>query len=141
MSDKLMDFDEAVERFDPVLGLEVHVELGTATKMFDAAPNQFGATPNSLTTPTSVGLPGALPVVNAKGVEYAIRIGLALNCSIAESCRFARKNYFYPDLAKDFQTSQFDEPIAYDGYLDVELEDGEIFRVPIERAHMVVVKV
>jgi len=131
-----MDFDEAVERFDPVLGLEVHVELGTATKMFDAAPNQFGATPNSLTTPTSVGLPGALPVVNAKGVEYAIRIGLALNCSIAESCRFARKNYFYPDLAKDFQTSQFDEPIAYDGYLDVELEDGEIFRVPIERAHM-----
>ena len=136
MSDKLMDFDEAVERFDPVLGLEVHVELGTATKMFDAAPNQFGATPNSLTTPTSVGLPGALPVVNAKGVEYAIRIGLALNCSIAESCRFARKNYFYPDLAKDFQTSQFDEPIAYDGYLDVELEDGEIFRVPIERAHM-----
>ena len=102
MSDKLMDFDEAVERFDPVLGLEVHVELGTATKMFDAAPNQLGATPNSLTTPTSVGLPGALPVVNAKGVEYAIRIGLALNCSIAESCRFARKNYFYPDLAKDF---------------------------------------
>lgn len=83
-----------------------------------------------------MGLPGALPVVNAKGVEYAIRIGLALNCSIAESCRFARKNYFYPDLAKDFQTSQFDEPIAYDGYLDVELEDGEIFRVPIERAHM-----
>ena len=130
MSDKLMDFDEAVERFDPGLGLEVHVELGTATKMFDAAPNQFGATPNSLTTPTSVGLPGALPVVNAKGVEYAIRIGLALNCSIAESCRFARKNYFYPDLAKDFQTSQFDEPIAYDGYLDVELEDGEIFRAP-----------
>ncbi|WP_067778408.1 Asp-tRNA(Asn)/Glu-tRNA(Gln) amidotransferase subunit GatB [Actinomyces vulturis] len=136
MSVPVMDYDEAVAKFDPVLGLEVHVELGTATKMFDAAPNVFGAAPNSMTTPTSVGLPGAMPVVNRKGVEYAIRIGLALNCSIAESCRFARKNYFYPDLAKDFQTSQFDEPIAYDGYLDVELDDGEIFRVPIERAHM-----
>ena len=136
MSDQIMNYDEAIAKFDPVLGLEVHVELGTATKMFDAAPNVFGAAPNSMVTPTSVGLPGAMPVANAKGVEYAIRIGLALNCSIAESCRFARKNYFYPDLAKDFQTSQFDEPIAYDGYLDVELEDGEIFRVPIERAHM-----
>ena len=106
MSDTLMDYDEAVRRYDPVLGLEVHVELGTATKMFDAAPNVFGAQPNTMVTPTSVGLPGALPVVNARGVEYAIRIGLALGCEIAESCRFARKNYFYPDLAKDFQTSQ-----------------------------------
>ena len=105
MSDTLMDYDEAVRRYDPVLGLEVHVELGTATKMFDAAPNVFGAQPNTMVTPTSVGLPGALPVVNARGVEYAIRIGLALGCEIAESCRFARKNYFYPDLAKDFQTS------------------------------------
>ena len=136
MSDTLMDFDEAVRRYDPVLGLEVHVELGTVTKMFDAAPNVFGAQPNTMVTPTSVGLPGALPVVNARGVEYAIRIGLALGCEIAESCRFARKNYFYPDLAKDFQTSQSDEPIAYDGALEIELEDGAFFTIPIERAHM-----
>ena len=136
MSDTLMDFDEAVRRYDPVLGLEVHVELGTATKMFDAAPNVFGAQPNTMVTPTSVGLPGALPVVNARGVEYAIRIGLALGCEIAESCRFARKNYFYPDLSKDFQTSQSDEPIAFDGALEIELEDGSFFTIPIERAHM-----
>ena len=136
MSDTLMDFDEAVRRYDPVLGLEVHVELSTATKMFDAAPNVFGAQPNTMVTPTSVGLPGALPVVNARGVEYAIRIGLALGCEIAESCRFARKNYFYPDLAKDFQTSQSDEPIAYDGALEIEMEDGSFFTIPIERAHM-----
>ncbi|ARD41390.1 Asp-tRNA(Asn)/Glu-tRNA(Gln) amidotransferase subunit GatB [Actinomyces gaoshouyii] len=136
MSDTLMDYDEAVRRYDPVIGLEVHVELGTATKMFDAAPNAFGGVPNSRVTPTSVGLPGALPVVNKRGVEYAIRIGLALGCQIAESCRFARKNYFYPDLAKDFQTSQSDEPIAFDGALEVELGDGALFTVPIERAHM-----
>ena len=136
MSQTLMDYDEAVRRYDPVLGLEVHVELGTATKMFDAAPNVFGAQPNTMVTPTSVGLPGALPVVNARGVEYAIRIGLALGCEIAESCRFARKNYFYPDLAKDFQTSQSDEPIAYDGALEIEMEDGSFFTIPIERAHM-----
>jgi len=136
MADELMDYDEAVRRYDPVVGLEVHVELGTATKMFDAAPNAFGGEPNSRVTPTSVGLPGSLPVVNAKGVEYAIRIGLALGCQIARSCRFARKNYFYPDLAKDFQTSQSDEPIAFDGAVEVELEDGSLFTVPIERAHM-----
>ena len=136
LTDALMDYDEAVRRYDPVLGLEVHVELGTATKMFDAAPNVFGARPNTMVTPTSVGLPGALPVVNGKGVEYAIRIGLALGCQIAETCRFARKNYFYPDLSKDFQTSQSDEPIAFDGAVEIELEDGSFFTVPIERAHM-----
>ena len=136
MADELMDYDEAVRRYDPVVGLEVHVELSTATKMFDAAPNAFGGEPNSRVTPTSVGLPGSLPVVNARGVEYAIRIGLALGCEIARSCRFARKNYFYPDLAKDFQTSQSDEPIAFDGAVEVELEDGSLFTVPIERAHM-----
>ncbi len=136
MAGELMDYDEAVRRYDPVVGLEVHVELSTATKMFDAAPNAFGGEPNSRVTPTSVGLPGSLPVVNARGVEYAIRIGLALGCEIARSCRFARKNYFYPDLAKDFQTSQSDEPIAFDGAVEVELEDGSFFTVPIERAHM-----
>ncbi|OHR19002.1 Asp-tRNA(Asn)/Glu-tRNA(Gln) amidotransferase subunit GatB [Actinomyces sp. HMSC035G02] len=133
---ELMDYDEAARRFDPVLGIEVHVELGTKTKMFDAAPNAFGGDPNTFVTPVSLGLPGSLPVVNHKAVEYAIKIGLALNCVIAEYCRFARKNYFYPDLTKAFQTSQSDEPIAHDGYVDVELEDGTMFRVQIERAHM-----
>lgn len=132
----LVDYDEAVARFDPVIGIEVHVELGTKTKMFCAAEVEFGGAPNTQTTPVSLGLPGALPVVNGKAVESAIKIGLALNCSIAESCRFARKNYFYPDVPKNFQTSQYDEPIAFDGYLDVELDDGSIFRVEIERAHM-----
>lgn len=133
---ELMKYSQAVKEYDPVLGLEVHVELGTATKMFDHAPNTSLGEPNTRVTPVSVGLPGSLPVVNEKAVEYAIKIGLALNCKIAEFCRFARKNYFYPDLAKAYQISQFDEPIAYDGYVDVELEDGEIFRVEIERAHM-----
>jgi len=132
----LVDYDEAVRRYDPVIGIEVHVELGTATKMFCPAPAVFGEEPNTSVSPVSLGLPGALPVVNGTAVEYAIRIGLALNCQIAESCRFARKNYFYPDVPKNFQTSQYDEPIAFDGYLDVELDDGEIFRVQIERAHM-----
>lgn len=132
----LMDYEDVVANFDPVLGIEVHVELGTATKMFDAAPNAFGGEPNTYVTPVSLGLPGSLPVVNKRAVEYAIKIGLALNCSIAEYSRFARKNYFYPDLTKAFQTSQYDEPIAYDGWVDVELEDGTLFRVEIERAHM-----
>ncbi|MDO4258503.1 MAG: Asp-tRNA(Asn)/Glu-tRNA(Gln) amidotransferase subunit GatB [Actinomycetaceae bacterium] len=133
---ELMDYEKAVASYDPVLGIEVHVELGTATKMFDSAPNAFGGDPNTYITPVSVGLPGALPVLNGRAVEYAIKIGLALNCDIAESCRFARKSYFYPDLPKAFQTSQYDEPIAANGWLDVELEDGTLFRVEIERAHM-----
>ncbi|MBO3084857.1 Asp-tRNA(Asn)/Glu-tRNA(Gln) amidotransferase subunit GatB [Cellulomonas sp. zg-ZUI188] len=132
----LVDYDDAVARYDTVIGIEVHVELGTATKMFDGAPAGFGEEPNTSITPVSLGLPGALPVVNGLAVEYAIRIGLALNCSIAQTCRFARKNYFYPDVPKNFQTSQYDEPIAYEGWVDVELDDGSIFRVEIERAHM-----
>lgn len=135
MSD-LMKYEDAVAEFDPVLGLEVHVELGTETKMFDSAPNSSLGEPNTRVTPVSVGLPGSLPVANKRAVEYAIKIGLALNCEIAPFCRFARKNYFYPDLAKAYQISQFDEPIAHDGYVDVELDDGEVFRVNIERAHM-----
>ena len=132
----LVDYDDAVARYDPVIGIEVHVELGTASKMFDGAPTVFGAPPNTQVTPVSLGLPGSLPVVNQTAVESAILIGLALNCQIAEVCRFARKNYFYPDNPKNYQISQYDEPIAYDGWLDVELEDGTVLRVEIERAHM-----
>ncbi|MBB3052375.1 aspartyl-tRNA(Asn)/glutamyl-tRNA(Gln) amidotransferase subunit B [Prauserella isguenensis] len=133
---ELMDYAEVVERYDPVLGLEVHVELSTNTKMFCGCPNSFGGDPNTHVCPVCLGLPGALPVVNGTAVESAIRIGLALNCDIAEWCRFARKNYFYPDMPKNFQTSQYDEPIAFDGYIDVVLDDGEVVRVDIERAHM-----
>ncbi|NUT99779.1 MAG: Asp-tRNA(Asn)/Glu-tRNA(Gln) amidotransferase subunit GatB [Saccharothrix sp.] len=134
--DELMDYAEVIERFDPVLGLEVHVELHTNTKMFCGCANLFGGEPNTHVCPTCLGLPGSLPVVNGKAVESAIRIGLALNCEIAEWCRFARKNYFYPDMPKNFQTSQYDEPIAFNGWLDVTLDDGEVVRVEIERAHM-----
>ncbi|PKW19686.1 Asp-tRNA(Asn)/Glu-tRNA(Gln) amidotransferase subunit GatB [Saccharopolyspora spinosa] len=133
---EIMDYDEVLARFDPVLGLEVHVELSTRTKMFCGCANAFGAEPNTQICPVCLGLPGSLPVVNGKAVEAAVRIGLALNCQVAEWCRFARKNYFYPDMPKNFQTSQYDEPIVHDGYLDVVLDDGEIFRVDIERAHM-----
>ena len=135
-AEETMDFAEAIERFDPVLGFEVHVELNTATKIFSSAPNAFGDEPNTNVTPLDLGLPGTLPVLNREVVEYAIRLGLALDARIAPSCRFARKNYFYPDTPKNFQTSQYDEPIVYDGHLDVELEDGEVFRVEIERAHL-----
>lgn len=135
MTETLLTFDEALELFDPAMGLEVHVELNTASKMFCGCPTEFGAEPNTQVCPTCLGLPGAMPVVNGKAVESAIRIGLALNCEIAEWCRFARKNYFYPDMPKNFQTSQYDEPIAFDGFMDVEV-GGETFRVEIERAHM-----
>lgn len=131
-----MDYDEVIARFDPVLGMEVHVELGTATKMFCGCPTEFGAEPNTQVCPVCLGLPGALPVVNAAAVESAIRIGLALNCSITPWGRFARKNYFYPDQPKNYQISQYDEPIATEGYLDVVLDDGSTWRVDIERAHM-----
>ncbi|MGC4932898.1 Asp-tRNA(Asn)/Glu-tRNA(Gln) amidotransferase subunit GatB [Gordonia sp. DT30] len=133
---ELMDYDQVIADFDPVMGLEVHVELGTATKMFCGCPTAFGADPNIQVCPVCIGLPGSLPVVNAKAIEYAIRIGLALNCSIRPSSVFARKNYFYPDQPKNYQISQYDEPIAHDGYLDVALADGTTWRVDIERAHM-----
>jgi aspartyl-tRNA(Asn)/glutamyl-tRNA(Gln) amidotransferase subunit B len=131
----LLSFEEVLEKFDPALGLEVHVELNTNTKMFCGCPAVFGGDPNTQVCPTCLGLPGAMPVVNRVAVESAIRIGLALNCEIAEWCRFARKNYFYPDMPKNFQTSQYDEPIAFEGWMDVDV-DGETFRVEIERAHM-----
>ncbi|MET1051241.1 MAG: Asp-tRNA(Asn)/Glu-tRNA(Gln) amidotransferase subunit GatB [Mycetocola sp.] len=134
--DALMDYDKALELFEPVLGFEVHVELNTKTKMFSHAPNVFGSLVNTNVTPVCLGLPGALPVVNEQAVRYSISLGLALGCSIAPSSRFARKNYFYPDLAKNYQISQFDEPIAFDGSVDVELPNGRLVTVSIERAHM-----
>ncbi|MFK4271538.1 Asp-tRNA(Asn)/Glu-tRNA(Gln) amidotransferase subunit GatB [Streptomyces milbemycinicus] len=133
---ELVSYEDALAAYDPVMGLEVHVELGTTTKMFCGCSTALGAEANAQTCPTCLGLPGSLPVVNETGVESAIKIGLALNCEIAEWCRFARKNYFYPDMPKNFQTSQYDEPIAFNGYLDVEIDGGEVFRVEIERAHM-----
>jgi aspartyl-tRNA(Asn)/glutamyl-tRNA(Gln) amidotransferase subunit B len=143
----LVPFDEAVSRYDPVIGLETHVELGTVTKMFCGSPTQFGAEPNTHVCPVCLGLPGSLPVVNRAAIEYAIRIGLALNCSIAENCRFARKNYFYPDMPKNFQISQYDEPLAVNGWLDITLDDPQPgsgdeaggprrIRVEIERVHL-----
>ncbi|HEY0951192.1 Asp-tRNA(Asn)/Glu-tRNA(Gln) amidotransferase subunit GatB [Nocardioides sp.] len=135
MTETLVAYDDVLASYDPAMGLEVHVELNTASKMFCGCPTEFGAEPNTQVCPTCLGLPGAMPVVNGKAVESAIRIGLALNCEIAEWCRFARKNYFYPDMPKNFQTSQYDEPICFDGWMDVDV-DGETFRVEIERAHM-----
>jgi aspartyl-tRNA(Asn)/glutamyl-tRNA(Gln) amidotransferase subunit B len=136
-----MDFDKALELFEPTLGFEVHVELNTQTKMFSDAPNPAAlgnvhAEPNTYITPVDLGLPGSLPVVNEQAVKYSISLGLALGCQIAPSSRFARKNYFYPDLAKNYQISQYDEPIAFDGKVDVELADGRTFTIEIERAHM-----
>ena len=136
-----MDYDKALELFEPVLGFEVHVELNTQTKMFSDAPNPAAAgadhgEPNTMITPVDLGLPGSLPVVNEQAVKYAISLGLALGCDIAPSSRFARKNYFYPDLAKNYQISQYDEPIAFEGSVDIELASGRTVTVGIERAHM-----
>ena len=117
--------------WEMVIGLEVHAELATQTKMFSPAPNHFGAEPNTNVHPVCLGLPGTLPVVNAKAVELSIRVGLALNCTV-QKCVFARKNYFYPDMPKDYQISQYDQPLNADGWL--ELPSG--YRVGVERAHM-----
>ena len=134
-----LNYDQAIEKYEPTLGLEVHVELNTKSKMFCGCATEFGAEPNTQTCPVCLGLPGSLPVVNKRAIESTILIGLALNCSIAPFSRFARKNYFYPDMPKNFQTSQYDEPICVNGYLDVDVETdngNQTFRVEIERVHM-----
>jgi aspartyl-tRNA(Asn)/glutamyl-tRNA(Gln) amidotransferase subunit B len=145
---RLVPYAEAVSRYDPLIGLETHVELGTVTKLFCGCPTAFGGEPNTHTCPVCLGLPGSLPVPSRTAIEYTIRIGLALNCSIAEWCRFARKNYFYPDMPKNFQISQYDEPLCTDGWLEVTMEESEAaayglddsgprtFRVGIERVHL-----
>jgi aspartyl-tRNA(Asn)/glutamyl-tRNA(Gln) amidotransferase subunit B len=135
MTETLVPFAEATERYEPVIGLETHVELGTRTKMFCGCTTAFGAEPNTQVCPVCLGLPGSLPVINSKAIEYTIRIGLALNCEIASWCRFARKNYFYPDMPKNFQISQYDEPLCTDGYLDIEVA-GRTVRIGIERVHL-----
>ena len=134
-----LTYDDVVAKWEPVLGLEVHVELNTESKMFCSCATEFGAAPNTQTCPVCLALPGALPVVNEKAIESTILIGLALNCKIAPYSRFARKNYFYPDMPKNFQISQYDEPICFDGFVDVEIETEEgpkQFRIEIERVHM-----
>ncbi|MGY1841799.1 MULTISPECIES: Asp-tRNA(Asn)/Glu-tRNA(Gln) amidotransferase subunit GatB [unclassified Modestobacter] len=133
--DRLVEFDDAVTRYEPVIGLETHVELGTASKMFCGCSTTFGAEPNTQTCPVCLALPGSLPVANAAAIEATIKIGLALGCRIASWSRFARKNYFYPDIPKGFQTSQYDEPLCTAGHLDVEVE-GQTYRVEIERVHL-----
>lgn len=133
---KQLTFEEATRIYEPAVGIEVHVELNTASKIFDGAPVVFGAEPNTALAPVSAGLPGALPVMNEGVLESAIKLGLALNCDIAEETAFARKHYFYPDLPKAYQTTQDENPIAENGWVEVQVEDGSVFKVGIERAHM-----
>ena len=122
-------------QYETVIGIETHCELGTATKMFCACPTVFGAEPNTQVCPVCLGEPGSLPVANGRAVEFAARIGLALHCRIAERSQFHRKNYFYPDMPKNYQISQYDEPLCVDGWLDVDVE-GEVRRIGITRVHL-----
>src|SRR5579871_2505220 len=137
MSSLAMDLapPELIAKYEPVIGLEIHVQLGTRTKIFCGCPTGFGAPPNTNVCPVCLGLPGALPVLSREAVELAIRAGLALNCSIRRQSRFARKNYFYPDLPKGYQISQYDEPVAEHGYLDIMVEGVEK-RIGVTRVHM-----
>jgi aspartyl-tRNA(Asn)/glutamyl-tRNA(Gln) amidotransferase subunit B len=126
---------ELIAKYEPVIGLEVHVQLGTRTKIFCGCPTSFGAPPNTNVCPVCLGLPGALPVLTKDAVELAIKAAIALNCQVRPLSRFARKNYFYPDLPKGYQISQYDEPVAEHGYVDIQV-DGQDKRIGVTRVHM-----
>ncbi len=122
--------------YDVVIGLEVHAQLTTRTKMFCGCPATFGAPPNTQTCPVCQGMPGTLPVINRRAVEYGVRTALAFNCRVNAACRFARKHYYYPDMPKNFQISQYEEPLAEEGSLEIDLADGRSHRVGIQRLHL-----
>src|SRR5579859_1994977 len=126
---------EAIARYEPVIGLEVHVQLATRTKIFCGCPTSFGAPPNTNVCPVCMGLPGALPVLSLQSVELAIQAALALNCRVSPRSIFARKNYFYPDLPKGYQISQYDQPLAEHGWVDIHV-NGANKRIGVTRVHM-----
>src|SRR5512136_690592 len=123
-------------QFTPIIGMEIHVQLATRTKMFCATPVEFGVEANSRTCPVCIGMPGVLPVMNRKAYEYAVMTAIALNCTIARFTKWDRKSYYYPDLPKNYQISQYDLPLSSDGYLDIPLSDGSTRRIGIIRAHL-----
>src|SRR6476659_5112583 len=131
--------ERAVASYQVLVGLEIHVQLATHSKMFTAAPNgatNFGAEPNSLVDEQVLGLPGVLPVMNRCAVEYSIKVGLALGCKIARHTKWDRKSYYYPDLPKNYQISQYDEPLCFDGTYEFDGEDGQPVKIRIRRAHL-----
>src|SRR6056297_2657442 len=123
------------EKYEAVIGLEVHAQLLTESKAFAAVKPEYGGAPNTQVTPLCLGHPGTLPVVNENLVRYIIKMGLATNCDVAEKSIFARKNYFYPDLPKGYQISQFDTPICYGGFVDIQLDEYDK-RIGVTRIHM-----
>src|SRR5262245_20764055 len=128
--------DPATTNFEVVIGLEVHAQLSTRSKMFCGCSTTFGAAPNTQTCPVCQGMPGTLPVLNRRAVEYGMTTALAFDCRINPSCRFARKHYYYPDMPKNYQISQYEEPLAEDGWLEIDLADGATHRIGIQRLHL-----